>query len=294
MKKRFVTGLTASMAAVASLVFLESPLMGILVILLSAMASYEICHVAQLKNKLFISTAVVVAALTPPILEYRLFERLNVPVFLPLLGYFFLLVIFMLARFETTKFMDIFVVLLGSMAVPAAISCVTSIRWIVLTQDPVRENNLAVYFVFFALCAPWFTDIFALYTGVNLGKHKLCPKISPKKTVEGAVGGLVLAAATNVGFAVLFNLFWLEQHKIRLWAVLGLSLLLSAFSMMGDLAASVFKRNFGAKDYGRLFPGHGGVMDRFDSMVFVVPVVFGILQLQYHYGWALLTEVIAT
>ena len=118
--------------------------------------------------------------------------------------------------------------------------------------------------VVFVLVISWGTDTFAYFTGMAFGKRKLCPNISPKKTVAGAVGGTLLGSAA--GIAVLFIALGVNTQTVVLACC---SPLLSIVSQFGDLAASVIKRKFGVKDYGKLFPGHGGVLDRFDSVLAV-------------------------
>ena len=286
-KTRYIVGLFCAALAVTLLVLIETPMMGIFVVIFSAMACYEICHVAGMQNKAMIWVAMPVAAAVPALLEYRVFERLNLPILLPLLAYFFLLVILMLANFDKTKFTDILIALLASIIVPGAMISVVLMRNLVQISNSVWEKNLVVFLIFFAFCCAWLTDTFAFLVGVNFGKTKLCPKVSPKKSVEGAVGALILTSAANAGFAWMFNEFFLQNHTINIPVLFALSIPLCAISMIGDLTASVFKRNFGAKDFGKIFPGHGGVMDRFDSYLFVAPAMLGLLQLQYHYGWSL-------
>ena len=116
------------------------------------------------------------------------------------------------------------------------------------------------------------TDIFAYFTGYALGKHKLCPKISPKKTIEGSLGG-VLGALVLCG---LFGVFFAPDVTVHCF-ILGA--LCGVFSQFGDLTASIFKRKMGIKDYGNLIPGHGGILDRFDSVLFTAPLVFYYIQL---------------
>ncbi len=115
-----------------------------------------------------------------------------------------------------------------------------------------------VWAVALVLCIAWVTDTFAYFSGMLFGKKKLCPDISPKKTVAGAIGGTLFG--TLSGFLV----FWLADLN-PLFGIIALPL--SIVSQLGDLSASVIKRKFGVKDYGKLFPGHGGVLDRFDSII---------------------------
>lgn len=112
------------------------------------------------------------------------------------------------------------------------------------------------------------TDIFAYFGGYFLGSHKLCPVISPKKTIEGSVCGIM----GSVVFSLLFGYFFMDRSLI--WACLLIGILGGIVSQLGDLTASIFKRKMGIKDYGHLIPGHGGIMDRFDSVLFTAPMVY--------------------
>jgi phosphatidate cytidylyltransferase len=121
-----------------------------------------------------------------------------------------------------------------------------------------------IWLVFFAAFG---TDIMAYFTGMAIGKHRLCPNLSPKKSVEGAVGGVV----GSVVICGLFGYFIMPENLV-------LCLLIGFFgsivAQLGDLSASAFKRQMGIKDYGNLIPGHGGILDRFDSVFFTAPMVF--------------------
>ena len=122
-------------------------------------------------------------------------------------------------------------------------------------------------FIWIVVIAAFGSDIFAYFTGYFLGKHKMAPNLSPKKTIEGAVGGLV-------GSSLLSWLFGFIFMRDMALVCLVLGLVGGAAGMAGDLTASMFKRKMGIKDYGTLIPGHGGIMDRFDSVIFVAPVVY--------------------
>jgi phosphatidate cytidylyltransferase len=113
----------------------------------------------------------------------------------------------------------------------------------------------------------WISDTCAYFTGVFFGKHPLCPAISPKKTIEGSIGGMIGSALLTL----LFSYYW--QGDI-IWYYAGFGLVGSAISQSGDLIASMFKRQSQIKDYGNIIPGHGGILDRFDSILFVLPIVY--------------------
>lgn len=116
------------------------------------------------------------------------------------------------------------------------------------------------------------SDVCALAVGLAIGRHKLAPVLSPKKTVEGAVGGVLGSTAVSCLVALLLRRFYSGTDALILFAVIGVCG--SIISQTGDLAASAIKRNHGIKDYGNLIPGHGGVMDRFDSVIFTAPVIY--------------------
>lgn len=129
------------------------------------------------------------------------------------------------------------------------------------------DRSQAPLMIWLVLFAAFGTDIMAYFSGYLFGKHKLSPKISPKKTVEGAIGGTIgsIVLCTIAGYIMMPDL-------ILQSAVIGL--LGSVAAQLGDLTASMFKRNMGIKDYGDLIPGHGGVLDRFDSVLFTAPFVY--------------------
>ncbi|MDF2840919.1 MAG: hypothetical protein K0Q99_1691 [Clostridia bacterium] len=117
----------------------------------------------------------------------------------------------------------------------------------------------------------WFTDTAAYFTGISIGKHKLCPAVSPKKTIEGAIGGIVGSVILTTAFGVIMGTY---NSEIGIHNFVLIGLLCGIFSQLGDLAASYIKRNTNLKDFGNLIPGHGGILDRFDSILFTMPVVY--------------------
>ena len=111
------------------------------------------------------------------------------------------------------------------------------------------------------------TDIFAYFTGMLIGKHKLIPEVSPKKTVEGSIGGIAFCTLAFIAYAYIVKIFFNTELNVLFLAISAI--IVSVISQMGDLIMSLIKREYGIKDYGKLFPGHGGVLDRFDSILAV-------------------------
>jgi len=135
------------------------------------------------------------------------------------------------------------------------------------------------YLYLLAFFGPWISDTFAYIVGRLIGKRKLIPEVSPNKTVAGSIGGIIATAALFVGYGfVVAKLADLSTTpNIIAMAVAGA--IVSVISQIGDLTASYIKRRYGVKDYGKLFPGHGGVMDRFDSVLLTAPVLYIISEL---------------
>ena len=137
----------------------------------------------------------------------------------------------------------------------------------------VREMADGKYLVWLIVISAWGCDTCAYCVGMLIGKHKLAPLLSPKKSIEGAVGGVVGAAMIAFVYATVFveRMPNLENPQLACAAACAIA---AAISQIGDLAASAIKRNHNIKDYGHLIPGHGGILDRFDSMIFTAPAIF--------------------
>lgn len=134
----------------------------------------------------------------------------------------------------------------------------------VVLVDETGEYSIMLWLI---VLTAFGTDIMAYFTGMLLGKHKLCPKISPKKTIEGSIGGILGSVILCAAFSGIF-VPRLLVHCIIIGVLGGI------ISQFGDLTASIFKRKMGIKDYGTLIPGHGGILDRFDSVLFTAPMVY--------------------
>lgn len=156
-----------------------------------------------------------------------------------------------------------------------------------LGDNPVNENYGDMIGIILALFIPVFTDTFAYFTGMAIGGKKLCPEISPKKTIAGAVGGIVGGIAASVMVFLLFDFYGVfdsmknvnvhaltTNMNVSLAIYMVIGLVGAVVSEVGDLAASWIKRRAGIKDFGKIFPGHGGIMDRLDSIMFVLPIIY--------------------
>ena len=136
-------------------------------------------------------------------------------------------------------------------------------------------RNFNIMYIIYLFLITIMTDTFALFTGMLIGKHKLAPSISPKKTIEGAVGGTLMGTIVASAFYVT-----VINSSIPMVFIILVTALLTVVGQVGDLAFSAIKRYYGQKDFSNLIPGHGGILDRFDSLIFVVLVfilVFGII-----------------
>lgn len=137
----------------------------------------------------------------------------------------------------------------------------------------VRNMEYGIYTVWLIYIVSWVCDTFAYFTGMAFGKHRLAPVLSPKKSIEGAIGGV--AGSILTGF--LFAKFIMPTDSKIVVEVMIACAICSVVSQIGDLAASAIKRNNDIKDYGKIIPGHGGILDRFDSVIFTAPMVYFLL-----------------
>lgn len=167
----------------------------------------------------------------------------------------------MVIKFDRIRFEHVTASFLGFVYIPVILALFVLLR----------EKSL--YYVIFVLIAAWGSDTCAYFAGRAFGKHRMAPVLSPKKTWEGFAGGILGAVVLAIVFALIFR----EKLSLLPAPILSVSLVTAVASVAGvagDLFASAIKRTFGIKDYGKIFPGHGGMMDRIDSMIFCTPVIY--------------------
>lgn len=145
----------------------------------------------------------------------------------------------------------------------------------------VRSLPYGVYSVWMIFISSWICDTCAYAVGMLIGRHKMVPKLSPKKSIEGAVGGIVGSAIVGALYGYFIVEPVIAEQNVT-WAFVVISAVGAVISQIGDLAASAIKRNHEIKDYGKLIPGHGGVMDRFDSVIFTAPMIYLLVLILIH------------
>ncbi len=284
MKQRVITGVIAALFGITVLAFMFTPVLGIVIAAVSLLASYEIQTVAKIENKLLKIINIVLAAFMPFAYEYKLFSKLPFPTYVLATVYVIIMMFIMLSNYKKTKFEDVVMSMFCGVIMPYVFSTIMLLRDLCLSRPDLFQKSQIFFIIFTALLSAWLNDAFAYFVGRKFGKHKLAPNISPKKSVEGAVGGIVITMVFNLIVFFVFDYFFFKNDTIKWWMIMPLSMFLSAISIGGDLSASVIKRNFGAKDFGSIFPGHGGVMDRFDSYSFVMPVLYAIISIAVNVG----------
>lgn len=263
------------------------PVITVILSLLAATATFEIIRAVGAKSKLLFTLACGVSFFTVMAQGFNL----ALPSVEALYGIYVLILMALMVFFhEKILFLHTSAAFIASIALPFAFSCFLRLNNI---EDwfPDFTHHEGIYFVGIAFACSWFTDTFAYIVGVKFGKHKMAPVLSPKKSIEGAIGGVVITSLLNVLIIYLFtigckNLYdhtFFSASAIKYLLIIPVSMILSLVSMLGDLSASAIKRNFGIKDYSQLIPGHGGIMDRFDSCIFVAPALYCILKLASEY-----------
>lgn len=262
MKQRILSGAVLVLFCAAIIVFDTSfPLaLSIAVAVISAVAMYELLKAMGLEKKWFLCLPSLGAAAAIPfcsgdvlLLVYCLFTA---AVFSAMIFYH-----------KETSFKEVGVLYSMVVLIPSGLQCLVSLREL--------NPDHGMYYVLVAVIAAWAADVGGYFAGSFFGKHKLCPEISPKKTVEGAIGGLVFnVAAVMLSGVVLSQLMYDGTLHMNYLSLFIVGFLGSPVSILGDLSFSLIKRSCNIKDFGTVIPGHGGILDRFDSVIFTAPFVY--------------------
>lgn len=271
MKTRIISGAVAIVLLVGLTALHSTVIFNIGFAVIGALAVFELFRAEKLEkeeylyltvSELFALKCPISVYLLPDVESGEVFMTILVQYILSAFAYIVIATIILLFRHKSLP-TGKFYVCAGYTALIAF--CMTSLCGIVRAT-----GDLAVLCLVFTYMGSWVADSGAYFAGTFFGKHKLCPEISPKKTVEGLIGG----AVTN---ALAFGIFAFAVNKISgeivfdplIYAILGV--ICCFLGLIGDLTASLIKRECGVKDYGNIMPGHGGALDRFDSVIYVAP-----------------------
>ncbi len=271
MKQRIITALVAVAILIPALIFSEYLAVWLpLCTLLSAIAVYEMQKCIGTWKKIPLSICAMAYGIGMPLLAAFANDYMK---WAFSASFLLLILSFLCAVFSRGKITAVQGVMsaMTSMYLGVGFASFVAIRYM--------AGGAQLYLLIFLI--PWITDTAAYFCGVTMGKHKLIPDVSPKKSVEGAIGGVVFAVLFTLGYIFIYQRFFdgFSGANYLIWGI-GAAIL-SALSQCGDLIASLIKRQFSIKDYGNLFPGHGGVMDRFDSVILCAECFYFLLALQF-------------
>jgi phosphatidate cytidylyltransferase len=275
MLKRIITSLIAVCVLVPILIFSGTWVFPIAVAIVSVICLFEMFKCMGLHKKLALTIPAYIISLIIPILQ-----RIDIPgskvvalstvLAVVYLVYLFALVVWSHGAFTYNQM---------SASALTSIYIVLSMNMILYIRD-FNDDGQFIYLLIFI--GAWITDIFAYFTGFFFGKHKLIEDVSPKKTIEGSIGGIAFCALSFVAFGIIADIFFDRDANLVFLAISGV--FISIIAQIGDLIMSVIKRQYGIKDYGKIFPGHGGMLDRFDSILSVTLGVAAMCMVSYIFG----------
>ena len=274
MKQRIITGVLFAIFMIAIAVLSGTPVYPFVFSLFSVIGTIEMLNCIGTRKSLRTTVPSVVYALLCPIIAYNF--RYGV-IFALTVCFMMVMLMSLVFKNENIKTEDVCTTYTMVSYVAICFSSIVRLRYVTTETGVDTGEPIGQYFFLLIFVAAWITDTFAYFTGFFFGKHKLCPKISPKKTIEGALGGTIFCIIAFVVYAIIISKINPELKPNFIgFAIVGL--IMSVLSQTGDLLASVIKRTYGIKDYGNLFPGHGGVLDRFDSVLILAPFLLVLIE----------------
>ena len=286
MKTRVITAIVGIIVLIGVMFTFNTLIFNLVIAAITLIAVHEIYSALGFKKRDWL----MYAALVPYTLlvmtsNYQVMRRLVMPVSFVLVTFY---AIYLVVRNGTISYQKASGLLLFSGIV---IFCFYSFIRLKELLPVETYGYDAMFFILLILCFAWGGDTCAYFAGRAFGKHKLCPVVSPKKTVEGAIGGVLGTMVFGVIATVIYSIaanrmeaFTRTNIGVSMYVVIALLACVAAvLGIYGDLFASVVKRQCGIKDYGTIFPGHGGILDRFDSVMFIAPfVTMVVIAVFYH------------
>lgn len=265
MKTRIISGAVGAILLIITLIFRATIMLDIVIGLIALIATYEILNTTKTGSQIpFMVVSMVFTVLSVFSVRSEFGITYNVLAII----YSILFCCYVLYTFEKVRMTVLFTAYTLIMFISFAFSSLIAI---------IDHPHGMFYFILIAFSA-WGSDTGAYFVGCAIGKHKLAPVLSPKKTVEGLVGGIVSNLVLSILFALIYSLSVESVESVSYLLVILVAVLGSLVSVVGDLFASAIKRYYKIKDYGNIMPGHGGVLDRFDSMLMVTAYMVMIMQ----------------
>ena len=268
MKKRIITGVTASVFVLILLFLRDTVVFNIAVSLGVLLGIFEALYATKIvTNKPLLVVCMLYSATVP---FFQLFKFYPAGVAISSLFLLAMLII-TLAQHEKIDIRQVSFGISASFLIPFAFSSLLYLNAIARYSEHYTATD-SLFLLLFAMLGAWICDTGAYFTGTFFGKHKLAPKISPKKTVEGAIGGIISVIVVDVCVGLVWQFCFIKDAgKLNFALLVLLAVLTSICGMIGDLIFSCIKREVGIKDFGNVFPGHGGLLDRTDSLILAAP-----------------------
>lgn len=269
MRTRILTGIVALCVLIPVLIFSGTWIFPIALAVCCFIAVFEMLKCVGVLKKLWISVPMltiapaIILAIRPlkETFEGFSFTQVTLPVLL--ISMLYLLAVMVFSKNGIT-IEDIAVSGFMTVYITAAFTAILFLR----------DATGGTYTYLLVFIGAWVTDVFAYFCGMLFGKHKLIPEVSPKKTVEGSIGGICFCGGAFVLYGLLMGRFVEQATSMNLLLLFVYGIIVSVVSQVGDLCMSAVKRHYGIKDFGKVFPGHGGMLDRFDSILAVALVLY--------------------
>lgn len=266
MIKRTIAGIIGAILVCSAISFNQTYpiILNILVAIACILAIYELFSAMGILNMYFLTIPTFLFTISMPLLSNGLSFQI--------LCYIYTLFVFCIMLYfkNTIDFKNIASVYTMSLVITFSLGS------FVMTRD--LEGKYGTFYVILILAVAWMTDTGAYFCGSFFGKHKLCPSISPQKTIEGAVGGIIVSVISVFLVCFIFkNFIFRETVYINYYLITIIGVFGAIISTIGDLSFSLIKRSYHIKDFGSFLPGHGGILDRIDSVIFLSPFIYFLL-----------------
>lgn len=275
MKERVASGVSLVIFLAAIVVFNSTfpAALNIAIALISVLAVFEIISALGLSKNFVLLVPSLIFSAVIPLLQLVTPQQIQADTLQHAAYFLYTVVIFgaLILYHKVITFREVGVIYSMSLMIPSALETIISIRTL--------GGRHGMFYVIIAIFSAWIADTGAFFAGRRWGKHKLCPNISPKKTVEGVIGGFALNIIAMVVFGYLFHaIYYAYSVEISYLTLVIIGFFGTIMSILGDLSFSLIKRSCHIKDFGEIIPGHGGILDRFDSVIFEAPFVYLLVQ----------------